>query len=275
MDARTSAEPPPGGPLTDLSQTAREAAEHIDVTRARVARRSRVREVIFGTQDGLLTTLGLVSGVGGATSDRYSVLVAGVAGSLAGMIAMGAGAYISSKSQLEVHQAEIAREEGELQRNPEREKEELVHLFQEQGLPEEDARVVADRIASRPGAMLTAMTQMELGLALDASEPRKEGAVMAGAFLVGAIVPITPWFVASTSTAIRFGGLHFSNAFFYSLVATMVALFVMGIGKASLGHTRYLRGGLEVVVIGFVAAVVSYLLGQVFPHLVGSRISPT
>src|ERR1700730_2172619 len=99
----------PAGGLP-VGSTREEATEHIGVTRTRVARRSRVREIIFGTQDGLLTTLGLVSGVGGATSDRYSVLVAGVAGSVAGLIAMGAGAYISSKSQLEVLSAEVDRE---------------------------------------------------------------------------------------------------------------------------------------------------------------------
>src|ERR1700738_2239996 len=105
------------GPVGELpvGTTKEEAAQHIGVTRTRVARRSRVREVIFGTQDGLLTTLRLVSGVGGATADRYSVLVAGVAGSLAGLIAMGAGAYISSKFQLEGAQAEGGRENRELE----------------------------------------------------------------------------------------------------------------------------------------------------------------
>src|ERR1700716_2437978 len=173
-----------------------EATDHIGVTRTRVARRSRVREILFGTQDGLLTTLGLVSGVGGATSDRYSVLVAGVARSVAGLIAMGAGAYISSKSQLEVAQAEVERESRELEANPERELEELVQLFEAEGLPEEDARMVAEKISKRPRAMLNAMTQKELGLALDSNEPIKEGVVMAIAFLLGALVPITPWFFA-------------------------------------------------------------------------------
>src|SRR5207302_9042691 len=117
-----------------------------------------VRELILGTQDGLLTALSIVSGVGGATTDRYTVLVAGLAGSVAGLIAMGAGAYISSKSQLEVARAEVARESPELAANPQRELEELVQLFEQEGLPEEDARVVAGKISQRPTAMLNAMT---------------------------------------------------------------------------------------------------------------------
>src|SRR5260370_39246233 len=97
---------------------AEQAVAHIDHTRARVARRSRVREMIFGTQDGLLTTLGLVTGVGGATADRYSVLVAGTARAIAGMIAMGAGAFVSSRSQMEVHEAEGGLERREPGRKP-------------------------------------------------------------------------------------------------------------------------------------------------------------
>src|ERR1700704_2761865 len=132
----------PAGGLPPGS-TREEATEHIGVTRTRVAQRSRVREIIFGTQDGLLTTLGLVSGVGGATSDRYSVLVAGFAGALAGTIAMGAGAYISSKPRRGGHRPEVEWERAERARHPERELEELVQLFQREGLPEDDAREVA------------------------------------------------------------------------------------------------------------------------------------
>jgi VIT1/CCC1 family predicted Fe2+/Mn2+ transporter len=247
------------------------AAEHIDVTRLRVARRSRIREVIFGTQDGLLTTLGLVSGVGAATSDRYTVLVAGVAGSVAGLIAMGAGAYISSKSQLEVARAEVARERLELAANPERELEELVQLFEQEGLPEEDARVVAEKIAQRPMAMLNAMTQKELGLVLDSTAPLREGAVMALAFLVGALVPIVPWFVAGVTGGSRVAGFDLSPALMTSVLVTALTLFALGVGKARVAHSSMLKGGVEIMGIGILAAVFGFLLGSLFPHLVGAK----
>jgi VIT1/CCC1 family predicted Fe2+/Mn2+ transporter len=251
--------------------TREEASEHIDVTRNRVARRSRVREVIFGTQDGLLTTLGLVTGVGGATSDRYTVLVAGVAGSVAGLIAMGAGAYISSKSQLEVASAEVERESRELVSNPERELEELVQLFQEEGLPEEDARVVAGKIAQRPTAMLNAMTQKELRLGLESNAPIREGAVMALAFLIGAIVPIAPWFLASVTGGARVAGFDLSPALLTSVVVTALTLFALGAGKARVAHSSMLKGGLEIMGIGILAAVFGFLVGSLLPHLAGAR----
>lgn len=251
-----------------------EASEHIALSRGRVARVSRVREMIFGTQDGLLTTLGLVSGVGGATGDRYTVLVAGAAGALAGMIAMGAGAYISSKSQQEVHEAEVEVERAELSRNPARELEELVHLFQDEGLPEDDARVVAEKIAARPGAMLSAMTRMELRLQVEPGEPIREGAVMGLAFAVGATVPILPWLALSTSHVTTIAGLAISPALTVSAGITLVALFVMGAGKAHVARTSSFRGGLEIMLIGLAAAVVGYELGSLFPHLVGVRPVP-
>ena len=251
--------------------TREEAAEHIDVTRNRMARRSRIREVIFGAQDGLLTTLGLATGVGGATSDRYTVLVAGVAGSVAGLIAMGAGAYISSKSQLEVARAEVARESRELVANPERELEEQVQLFEEEGLPEEDARMVAEKIAQRPTAMLNAMTQKEMGLFLESNAPIREGAVMALAFLVGATVPIAPWFLADVTGGARVAGFDLSPALLISVVVTALTLFVLGAGKARVAQSSMLKGGLEIMGIGILAAVFGFLLGSLFPHLVGAK----
>jgi VIT1/CCC1 family predicted Fe2+/Mn2+ transporter len=262
--------PSEGAAALPDGDAAREAADHIGVTRARVAARSRVREMIFGTQDGVLTTLGLVSVIGSATTSRYTILVAGLAGSLAGMIAMGAGAYISSKSQKEVAEAEVARERHELTAHPERELEELVHLFRSEGLGDRDARLVAEKIAARPEAMLKAMTQKELGLALEANAPRREGMVMALAFLVGAVVPLAPWFFASTAHVVNLATLEVSPALVLSLSASIVLLFAMGAGKATVAHGHIIWGALEVVGIGLLAAAAGYLLGSLLPTLLGA-----
>lgn len=238
-----------------------------------MAARSRVREVIFGTQDGLITTLGVVSTVGTATGDRYTVLVAGLAGAFAGMVAMGAGAYISSKSQLEVATAEVERERRELARHPEREFEELVQLYRAEGLPDEDARVVAEKIAKRPQAMLNVMTEKELRLRLEQGAPIREAAVVALAFLVGAVVPLVPWFVAGTTETASVAGLSVSPALALSVAATIATLFAMGVGKARVAHTPVARGVVEIIAVGIVAAVAGYLLGSVFPHLVGVPVT--
>src|SRR5579885_3526450 len=99
-----------------------------------VERLGRVRELVFGAQDGLLTTLGLVTGVSGATTSHYAVLAAGCAEAVAGMVAMAAGEYISSRSQAQVYRAEIEAEREEVRRDPAGEREEIQVLFQEEGL---------------------------------------------------------------------------------------------------------------------------------------------
>ncbi len=258
-----AAEPPVADPVVT------EAGRHILLSRSRVAKRGRVRELLFGTQDGLLTSLGLISGVSGATTARYPVLVAGFAGAVAGMIAMGAGAYVAGKSQLEVHLAEIDREKGEVERNPERELGELVELFMADGLAEDDARSVAGTIARHPGAMVRVMAEKELGIVVEGGAPLREGAVIAAAFLVGAVVPILPWVFLSTTAAERIGGVGISPALVVSVGLTTLFLFGMGVLKAGLAHIRPVVAGAEIAGLGLAAALLAFLLGSVVPRLLG------
>ncbi len=246
-----------------------EAISHVDVTRLRVERRSHVREIVFGAQDGLLTSLGLVSGVSGATTGRISVLVAGFAGGLAGMLAMGAGAYISAKSQSEVQQEELRLEKSELEQHPTQELEELVELFTDDGLGEADARTVAGIISRHPGAMLRAMAEKEMGFSAAGGRPLLDGFVMAATFLVGAVIPILPWIAVPVNTIVAVGPLTPSPALVLSVVATAAALLLVGIGKARLSGRRPLRSGLEIAGIGLGCALVAYLLGTVVPDAFG------
>ena len=245
------------------------AADHIDWSRARVEQRGLIREVVFGAQDGLLTTLGLVAGVSGATAGRSGVLVAGFAGAFAGMLAMAAGAYIANRSQRDVHEAEIALERAELKRNPRRERAELVHLFTADGLSEADADAVAAVIARHPEAMLRAMAEKELGIAGQVGTGIRETVVMAIAFVLGAVVPIVPWFFAAEDPFVVMGPFDPSPALVLSVLATAAALFAVGAWKNLLARRRATSGGLQVAAIGLGCAVVAFLLGTVVPALLG------
>ncbi len=246
-----------------------EATSHIDTTRSRVERRSHVREIVFGTQDGLLTSLGLVSGVSGATTGRISVLIAGFAGGVAGMLAMGAGAYIAAKSQSDVQQEELRHESSELESHPKREQEELVELFLKDGLDETDAHMVARVIAKHPEAMLTAMAQKELGFAVAGGRPFLDGVVIAIAFLFGAAIPIVPWFAAQVTTIVAIGPFAPSQALLMSVAATAVALFLIGVGKGRLSGGHSVRSGVEITAIGLGCALIAFLLGTVVPDAFG------
>ncbi|MGA7912953.1 MAG: VIT1/CCC1 transporter family protein [Candidatus Dormiibacterota bacterium] len=246
-----------------------EATSHIDTTRSRVERRSHVREIVFGTQDGLLTSLGLVSGVSGATTGRIWVLIAGFAGGVAGMLAMGAGAYIAAKSQRDVQQEELRHESSELEGHPKREMDELVELFLKDGLDETDAQMVARVIAKHPEAMLTAMAQKELGFAVAGGRPFLDGVVIAIAFLIGAAIPIVPWFAAPVTTIVAIGPFAPSPALLMSVTATAVALFLIGVGKGRLAGGHSIRSGVEITAIGLGCALIAFLLGTVVPDAFG------
>jgi VIT1/CCC1 family predicted Fe2+/Mn2+ transporter len=246
-----------------------EATSHIGITRLRVEQRSHIRELVFGTQDGLLTSLGLVSGVSGATTGRLSVLIAGFAGGVAGMLAMGAGAYIAAKSQGDVQQEELRHEESELVSHPGREMEELVELFTKDGLDETDARTVARVIAKNPKAMLTAMAEKEMGIAIEGGRPFLDGVVIALAFLLGAAIPILPWIAGSVNPLGVFGPFTPSPALVMSVAATAVALFLIGVGKGRLAGGHSIRSGAEIAAIGLGCALIAFLLGTVVPDALG------
>ena len=118
--------------------------------RARVASRTRIREFVFGAQDGLLTTVSVVSAFFGAHEPNTTILLAGVATGVAGMVAMTAGQYLSSKAESEVHRSEIDREMREILENPAEELAELAEIYRLQGMAPEQARDAALAVAKDP-----------------------------------------------------------------------------------------------------------------------------
>jgi VIT1/CCC1 family predicted Fe2+/Mn2+ transporter len=225
--------------------------------RAEVERLGRIRQFVFGTQDGLLTTLGLVTGVSGAAAGHSVVLLAGVAEAIAGMVAMASGEFISSRSQAQVYRAEIASERVEVQRDPAGEREEVQALFQEEGLSPEDAAQVARLISTSQDSWLKTMTEKELGLsAADGSDVIVGSLVMGLAFLIGAAVPILPYVVTGGRAALV-----------ASIALTLLVLAALGLGKARLARINPWKSAFEVVAIGTIAAAVGYVLGTLLPHI--------
>ena len=154
----------------------RSAARELERERWRVEAFGRIREVVFGAQDGLLSTVALVtavavSGVGGTTG----VLVAGLAAALAGMISMASGSFLSSKAERDVQIAEIAKEAEELEAHPGEELAELVVMFQREGLSMREAQDMAEHIASDRDLWLRTMVEKELGLSPEIDGQSPEG----------------------------------------------------------------------------------------------------
>ena len=255
------ASPPPADRIPGPTlETYVAATREVDRERFRVANLGRLREVVFGAQDGILSTVALVTAVavGIPAGGTSTVLVAGLAAALAGMISMATGAYLGSRAEQDVRRSEIAREAQELEENPAEELAELVVIFQREGKSFEEARALADEISQDKELWLNTLVEKELGIsAEDTSNPIKDGLVMGTSFVLAAVIPIIPYLFFD-------GGL----AIGISVAGALTGLFVLGMGKGRLVQRSPVLQGLEILGIGAISAGLGFALGEVIPRLV-------
>jgi vacuolar iron transporter family protein len=233
----------------------------LDEERRRASFLGDIREGIFGAQDGLVSTLAVVTTVSGATDDRLPVLIAGIATGLAGVFSMAAGEYLSSKSQREIALAQIAIDREKVATQRALAQDELAFLLEEDGLLDDEAATVAAVIARHPEVLLATKVEKEYGLALEESSgsPIQGAIVMGAAFGLGALAPILPYLV-----------LPIGVANYVAIIATAAVLFAIGAIKTRWTMGNPLLSGLEILLIGALAGVVGYLLGSVLPQMLGA-----
>ena len=252
--AAPTAPPPPAPDLDNFLS----ATMELDRERWRVASLGRLREVVFGAQDGILSTVALVTSIAVAVDQTSTVLVAGLVAALAGMISMATGAYLGSRAEQDVQQREIAREARELEENPAEELAELTVLFQREGKSYEEARHIADEIAEDKDLWLRTLVEKELGISYDATtRPLMDALAMGSSFILAAMVPIIPHVFLDGKLAIAI-----------SVGAALAGLFVLGVGKGRLVQKSPILQGLEILGIGAVSAGIGFALGDVIPRLV-------
>src|SRR5215813_8483282 len=219
-----------------------------------------LRAAVFGANDGLVSNFSLVMGIAGANVESRFVLLAGIAGLLAGASSMAAGEYVSVRSQRELYEQQIGLEREELEMSPEEEKEELSLIYQAKGVPKEEAEELAKRIVSNPETAIDTLAREELGL--DPSglgSPWLAAASSFIAFAFGAAIPVIPYLITSGNTA-----------FVSSAILCGVSLFVVG-GLISLFTGRnFFFSGFRMLGIGALAAGVTYLIGKLLGVSVGS-----
>ena len=233
-------------------ETYNTAAAEVEREIWRVARMGRLREVVFGAQDGLLSTVALVTSLAVAFESQTTVVVAGLAGALPGMISMATGALLGSRAERDVQRAEIEREAREIDTNPAEELAELVVLFQREGMTFQEARGLADEISQDRDLWLKTLVEKELGISTEeTTNPVKDALVMGLAFITGAAVPLVPHFFLTGGTAIG-----------VSVGATLAGLFSLGLLKGRMVERSPLRQGLEILGIGTVSAGIGYALGR-------------
>ncbi len=219
-----------------------------------------IGDAIYGANDGLGAVFGIVSGVAGATAgNNQTVLIAGLAGMLASALSMGSGAYLATKSEREIYQAEIDRERREIEENPEEEKEELALFYQLKGFSEEESETLAERLSKQPEQFLNALAHEELGLNQQAFPNPLVSALSAMLSTgLGAFIPIIPFFFI--------GGIA---AVLWAAAISLVAHFAVGAAKTIITGRSWLVSGTEMTVVGAIEAVITYALGVLF-HVSGA-----
>ena len=242
----------------EVSPTYTAARKEVEGERWRIAAIGRIREVVFGAQDGLISTLALVTALAVSDIGNTAVLVGGLAGALAGMVSMATGTYLGSKAEQDIQNAEIAREAREMEEHPAEELAELVVLYQREGLSFSEAKGVAEHIAADKDLWLRTLVEKELGLSPEmTSRPTKDALIMGAAFIPAAIIPVLPYFFIDGKVAIG-----------ASVAATLVGLFGLGLSKGRIVRKSPLLQGLEILLIGAASAGLGIALGEGIPRLV-------
>jgi VIT1/CCC1 family predicted Fe2+/Mn2+ transporter len=234
-------------------------AEHLARERREASVLSEIREAVFGAQDGLTSVLAVVSTVGGATGQTFAVLVAGLAATLAGVFSMAAGEYMSSKSQREIFEAQIASEAVEVEERPGEAEAEVAFMLQEEGLAPDAATRIARELATSKRALLKTMVEKELGLTVEDDDNALRGALVMGAsFGLAALVPILPYVFLPIQTAL-----------YVSVALAAMVLFGMGALKSRWTRRSWLTSGLEIFALGAIAGIAGYFFGTLLPAALG------
>lgn len=211
-----------------------------------------LRAAVLGANDGLISTSSLIVGVATAQADKGPILLAGLAGFVAGALSMAAGEYVSVSSQADTEAADLTRERNELATQPDAEHAELAGIYEARGLSPALADEVARALAAHDA--LTAHARDELGITdLSRARPLQAAFSSAAAFAVGAAPPVLAVVLLPTSMLVR------------SVAAlTLVLLLLLGAVAAHLGRAPLLRGALRVGFWGAVAMGATHLVGRLF-----------
>lgn len=229
--------------------------------RKRLEQQRGIREIVFGAQDGLLTTLGIVTGVGSAEHDRAAILITGGLSLLVGMLSMGVGEYLGGKSEREVVQSTIDFEQREMIDAPDEEFAEQLAYYHLKGFTDDEALTIVNRLQKNPEIWLHEMVRDEFGIDLREADGGGLRATfgMAGSFAIGGALPVLPYVLP----------IPLGTAIWVALLLAVVALFSIGVFAASLTKRNPISKGLEIVAFGALVFGIAWAAGHFIPPLFG------
>lgn len=214
-----------------------------------------VRDLVIGMSDGLTVPFALAAGLTGAVAASNLIVTAGLAEIAAGSIAMGLGGYLAARGDREHYEHELKREYYEIEHLLHKEVEETQEILEEYGLTHEESRVIVEALQKRPDAWVKFMMRFELGLEEpDPKRALKSAAAIAGAYIVGGIIPLSPYLFIAQSRAALNG----------SALITLLALLVFGFFKGKAVGAPPIRSALQTALIGGIAAAAAFSIARLF-----------
>ena len=244
---------------TKNQQSPNHKIEDLFKEKERISKLGRIRQFIFGTLDGLLVPIGVVSAVAGGTGNTKAVIIAGIAESFAGALSMGAGEFISGRSEAQVQKAEIAKEIKSIKDYPEFEFQEMIELFEHEGVSKEDSKQISEILQKYQQSYKKTMVEKELGIEMHPDTVKLPEALTMGiSYIIGSIFPLIAYFF-----------FPINIAFPLSLCLTVLALIIVGIIKGKLAELNLFRSTIEIVIVGILSAGGGYILGTLIPKLFG------
>jgi len=214
-----------------------------------------LRDIVIGISDGLTVPFALAAGLSGAVASSNIIIIAGIAEIAAGSIAMGLGGYLAGKTEQDHYTSELKREYDEVEKLPEREKQEVRDFFRQIGLSEDIQHKATEEIARDKKQWVDFMMKYELGL--DEPDPKRatKSALNIGlSYIAGGIIPLSPYFFISNST----------EALKISIIATLICLFVFGYFKSKVTGVSPIWGAIRVTMIGALAAGAAFGIASLF-----------
>jgi vacuolar iron transporter family protein len=237
--------------VAELRQVPREIHKHIRA-------RGYIGSSALGVSDGLVTNLAFLSGFAGATSNFDLIRIAGAASMLAGAISMFFSGVLAWRSEYELFQADARREAGEIEEEPEEEKAELRNFYVDKGLSKAQANEIVEQIASDKSKFLEDILMHELHVhKARLPNPFKMGGVIGLSFLVGALIPLTPFLILPSRI----------DSLVVAAILSPVFLFFVGAWRGRVVGRRIWKTGIETLVIGLSASVIVYLIGSALVFL--------
>lgn len=214
---------------------------------------SLVREIVFGMEDGMVSTLGAITGIAAAAQNHYLVVLAGFVVISVESISMAVGSYLSNKSEKEIDERKVYEEKTELKEYPEEEKKELIAMYMSEGWPAPLAKEMTEVASKNSKLFLKEMVLRELKIIPDdMGNPLRNGIAMGISYVIGGSLPLLPYILLS----------HISTAITVSIPLTLAGLFLLGVGTSRYSKRAWWKAGLEMLILAALAAAIGYGVGQ-------------